>query len=775
MKLTSSVANDVRVPVRRAVDFSRFGAVLQAVFPALAFVFASPLALAEKLPLERLFSAPDLSGPSMRGVEISPDGKLVAYLRARADDKDRFDLWAYDVGLSRDRLLVDSRTLAGADKALSAEEEARRERQRTSAYSGIVEYSFAPDSRHLLIPLNGDLYVYDLARKPADAVRRLTNTDAYETDARFSPRSNYVSFVRDQNLHIIELATGKERAVTEDGKGSVSYGTAEFIAQEEMDRDTGYWWSPDERYIALTRVDESSVAEVERFEIQAAGATVVKQRYPATGASNARVDLFVADLAARSQLKLDLGPETDIYLPRVDWFPDSLGLAVQRQSRNQKTLDLLRFDVLSGRGRVLLTEHSEHWVPLHRELTFLQRSQQFLWASSRSGFQHLYLYRNDGQLVRQLTSGEFMVVAESPESAIRAVDERTRRVYFMANLPSPLERQLFWVSLDQPTEPQRVTAGAGWHSISMSRNASVFVDTFSDANSPRSVTLRNAQGRKVAAMLPNQLDAAHPYARYLDEHARPEFGTIAAADGQAMYYRLLKPRTLEPGKRYPVLVEVYGGPGVQRVANAWGNLFHQFLVQHGYIVFQLDNRGSGLRGESFEASLGLRMGGIEVQDQVRGVEFLRGLPFVDGKRIGIYGWSYGGYMTLMSLMKAPDAFAAGVAGAPVTDWTLYDTHYTERYLSTPALNADGYRASNVLQYADRLSRPLLLVHGMADDNVLFANSTALMKKLQDLQKPFDLMTYPGGKHGLIRQNVPGLHAHANLVRFFDREMGPGPR
>ena len=772
MKLTSSVANDVRVPFRRAVDFSRFGAVLLTLFPTLALVFASPPARAEKLSLERLFSAPDLSGPSMRGVEISPDGKLVAYLRARADDKDRFDLWAYDVRLSRDRLLVDSRTLAGADKALSAEEEARRERQRTSAYSGIVEYSFAPDSRHLLIPLNGDLYVYDLARKPADAVRRLTSTDAYETDARFSPHSNYVSFVRDQNLHIVELATGKERAVTSDGKGPVSYGTAEFVAQEEMDRDTGYWWSPDERYIALTRVDESPVAEVERFEIQATGATVVKQRYPATGASNARVDLFVADLAARSQLKLDLGPETDIYLPRVDWFPDSLGLAVQRQSRNQKTLDLLRFDVLSGRGRVLLTEHSEHWVPLHRELTFLQRSQQFLWASSRSGFQHLYLYRNDGKLIRPLTSGEFMVVAESPESAIRAVDERARRVYFMANLPSPLERQLLWVSLDQPSELRRVTTGAGWHSVNMSQNASVFVDTFSDANTPRSVTLRDAKGGKLASMLPNQLDAAHPYARYLDEHVQPEFGSIAAADGQAMFYKLLKPRTLEPGKRYPVLVEVYGGPGVQRVANAWGSLFHQYLVQHGYIVFQLDNRGSGLRGERFEASLGLRMGDIEVQDQVRGVEFLRGLPFVDGKRIGIYGWSYGGYMTLMSLMKAPDAFVAGVAGAPVTDWALYDTHYTERYLSTPALNADGYRTSNVLEYADRLSRPLLLVHGMADDNVLFANSTALMKKLQDLQKPFDLMTYPGGKHGLIRQNSAGLHAHTNLVRFFDRELKP---
>ncbi|HYJ40616.1 MAG TPA: DPP IV N-terminal domain-containing protein, partial [Steroidobacteraceae bacterium] len=589
----------MRAPVRRALIYRRFGASLVALSLLFATTLAAP-ARAEKLTLERLFAAPDLSGPTLRGVEISPDGRLVAYLKAREDDKDRFDLWAFDVRLSRDRLLVDSRTLAGADRALSAEEESRRERQRTSAYSGIVEYSFAPDSRHLLIPLNGDLYVYDLGRKPADAVRRLTNTDAFETDARFSPHSSYVSFVRDQNLHVIDLATGKERAVTSKGGGAVSFGMAEFIAQEEMDRDTGYWWSPDERHIALARVDESQVAEVERFEIQASGARVMRQRYPATGARNARVDLFVADLAAESRLQLDLGAETDIYLPRVDWFPDSRGIAVQRQSRDQKTLELMRFDALSGRGRVLLTERSEHWVPLHRELTFLQHSPQFIWASSRSGYQHLYLYGNGGNLIRQLTSGEFMVVGEPPEAAIRSVDERARRVYFTANQPSPVERQLFWVSLDEPAGAQRVTAGAGWHSIAMSQDARVFVDTFSEANLPRNVTLRTSGGRRLSAMLPNQLDAAHPYGRFLDEHVRPEFGTFAAADGQAMHYKLLKPGTLEAGKRYPVLIEVYGGPGVQRVTNSWGSLFHQYLVQHGYVVFVLDNRGSGMRGERFE-------------------------------------------------------------------------------------------------------------------------------------------------------------------------------
>lgn len=727
-------------------------------------------AFAEKLPLERLFTAPDLNGPVLRGVKISPDGKLVAYLRARDDDKDRFDLWAYDIPRARHRLLVDSRTLAGADRALSAEEEARRERQRTSAYSGIVEYSFAPDSRRLLIPLNGDLFVYDLLRRDDQAVRRLTRTEGYETDARFSPHSRYVSFVRDQNLYVIDLADGKEKALTRDGGGLVSFGMAEFIAQEEMDRDTGYWWSPDERHIAVARVDESPVPEVERFEIQATGARIVRQRYPATGTSNARVDLFVIDLAADSRLQLELGANPDIYLPRVDWFPDGNHLAVQRQSRDQKTLELLKFEANSGRGRVLLTERSAHWVPLHRELTFLRKSNEFIWASSRDGFQHLYLYSNEGTLVRPLTSGEFQVVGESPEAAVRAVDERARRVYLTANLASPLERQLYWVSLDAPGAPRRVTEGAGWHSISMSRDGSVFVDTFANVDAPKSVWLRRASGAAITRLLANDLDASHPYAPYVDEHVRAEFGHIAAEDGQRLYYKLLKPRVLEPGVRYPVLIDVYGGPGVQRVVNSWGSLFHQYLVQNGYVVFALDNRGTGLRGAKFETALGLKLGDVEVRDQLKGVEFLRSLPYVAPDRIGIFGWSYGGYMTLMCLLQAPEAFDAGVAGAPVTDWSLYDTHYTERYLSTPRENPAGYRAGNVLEFADRLSRPLLVVHGMADDNVLFAHSTALMKKLQDLQKPFDLMTYPGGKHGLIRQNVTGWHAHAHIVRFFDREL-----
>jgi dipeptidyl-peptidase-4 len=736
-------------------------------------------AAAEGLTLERILGAPDLSGASLRGAQISPDGTLVTYLRGKATDPGRFDLWAYDVARAKHRLLVDSASLVPDEGVLSAEEAARRERQRTAALSGIVEYQFSRDSRLLLVPLGGDVFVYDLAAPAARAVRRVTATTAGETDAKLSPRGRYVSYVRDQDLWVYDLATGTERAITTGGEGPVSYATAEFIAQEEMGRLTGYWWSPDEARIAYTRVDESPVAEVERFEIHADSVQVIRQRYPAAGGANARVQLFVEPLApGGAPVEVDLGDDADIYLARVDWFPDGRRLAVQRQSRDQRTLTLLAADPATGATRELLVERGEAWVDLHDELTFLERSAQFVWASSRTGYQHLYLYDNDGTLVRALTAGEWMVVGDGRRRALQGVDERRGVVYFTANAETPLERHLYSAPLAGPAAaPRRVTAEAGWHGVAMSADARLFLDTFSTPERPPSVTLRRASGEAVAVLVANALDASHPYARYLDRHAPTEFGTLAAEDGQVLHWQMVKPRELVPGRRYPVIVDVYGGPESQDVRRAWNNssrsidgFFHQYLAQQGYVVFTLDNRGTGYRGVAFETALHRRMGTVEVADQVRGVEYLRSLPFVDPARIGIFGWSYGGYMALMCTMQAPDAFAVGVSGAPVTDWRLYDTHYTERYMGKPQDNPDGYAAANVMNHAAGLGGALLVMHGMADDNVLFTHSTALFGRLQGLGKPFDVMVYPGGKHGLLRGRDSGLHAYRTVVRYLDQHL-----
>ncbi|MEY3712707.1 MAG: Prolyl tripeptidyl peptidase precursor [Pseudomonadota bacterium] len=741
---------------------------------------------AESLTIERIFAAPDLSGASLRGARFSPDGKLVTYLQGKATNKDRLDIWAYDTARRESRLLVDSAALVPQEAALSPEEEARRERARTSSLSGIVEYDFSADSRRLLIPLNGDLYLYDLAASADRAVRRLTETAAAETDARFSPRGRYVSFVRDQNLYVIDLASGEERAITSGGAGLISYGMAEFIAQEEMDRSTGYWWAPDETRIAYTRVDESPVDEVERFEIYADTVKVIRQRYPAAGRANAKVDLFVATLATRNieSRELPTAAAGDGYLARVNWMPDSKALAVQRQSRNQQFLELLRIDVDTGATQPLLQERSDTWIDLYEELTFLKTRPAFIWASARSGYKHLYLYGLDGRLIRPITAGNWMVVGDGGERAIEAVDEKRGVVYFTANRDTPLERHLYSAPLDGGIDPSNIEKGirrlsvtAGWHSNVLSSNGLLWLDTYSNPDTPPSLTLRRIDGRPIDVLVANTLDASHPYAPYRAQHQRTEFGTLQAADGQTLHYQLIKPINFDPNKRYPVIVDVYGGPGNQRVRNAWGGFprgnegfFRQFLAQQGYLVFTLDNRGSGFRGTAFEGALYRRMGSIEIDDQVRGVEFLRSLPYVDARRVGVFGWSYGGYMALMAMVRAPEYFTAGVAGAPVTDWRLYDTHYTERFMSTPADNPEGYRDGMVMTHAANLRGCLLVMHGMADDNVLFTHSTALFKTLQDLRKPFEVMPYPGSKHALMRFPNTGPHGYDTVARFFARTL-----
>src|SRR5690606_22285477 len=340
--------------------------------------------------------------------------------------KDQLDLWAFDTRTGASKLLVDSRALATGPETRSAEEEARRERQRTASLQGIVEYSFSRDGKRLLVPLGGDLYVYELDAVPA--VRRLTTTDAYETDAKLSPRGRYVSFIRDQNLYVIDLRTGNETALTTDGEGLIHNGVAEFIAQEEMDRDTGYWWSPDESRIAFTRVDESPVQEVERFEIDADGARMYRQRYPATGTANAHVELRLVELASGRTMNVDLDLR-DRYLARVDWFPSSRSLAVQRQSRDQKRLELFRVDARDGSARVLLEESSPHWIELNHDLHFLEHTAAFVWSSRRTGYKHLYLYDLNGKLIRPLTAGPWMVVGDGEETGVVGVDERANAIY----------------------------------------------------------------------------------------------------------------------------------------------------------------------------------------------------------------------------------------------------------------------------------------------------------------------------------------------------------
>jgi dipeptidyl-peptidase-4 len=739
----------------------------------LALLLATPAAGAE-LTLERLFADPALDGPTPRSLRLSPDGTRVTYLQGKETDQFQLDLWELDTGDGSRRLLVDSSRLVDDEGELSQEEKARRERLRIAALRGIVSYDFSRDGKRLLFPIGGDLYLYDLTVPAERAVRRLTRSEAFETDASFSPGGRYVGFVRDGNLHVFDLERNEERALTEGGGDTLSFGTAEFVAQEEMDRYTGYWFADDDSKVAYTRVDESGVAVEQRLEILAGEVRSYGQRYPKAGTANAVVDLRVVDLAGGETREMDLGDDPDVYLARVAWFPDNRHLAVERQSRDQQRLELLRLDASTGEGRVLLTENSDTWVDLHNVLFFLEERDAFVWRSARSGYDHLYLYSNDGTLTRPLTQGPWVVTSLGRESsAVAAVDEAGGWVYFQGTLDSPLERHLYRVKLDgdESGGPQRVTEGAGWHSVTMDRAGRFFLDRFSSPDTPPRVSLRRADGALVAWVEPNALDGSHPYRPYAAGHAVPELGELEAEDGQTLYYALMKPVDFDPARKYPVILRVYGGPQGQEVTREWGSMFDQWLVRRGYLVFRLDNRGTGSRGTRFDVPIYKRMGSVEVRDQARGVEFLRSLAYVDAKRIGVFGWSYGGYMALMCAMQTPELFAAAVSGAPVTDWRLYDTHYTERYMGNPQRDSAAYDAGDVLSHAGGLGTPLLVIHGMADDNVLFQHSTRLFRRLQSDGVAFEMMTYPGAKHGLLREPDPGLHAYRTIAAFFERYLG----
>jgi dipeptidyl-peptidase 4 len=740
--------------------------------PAIVACAAATASHGAELTIDRLFDAPALAGPTIVGLKISPDASRITYLKGKPESKDRLDLWEYDVREHRERLLVDSKVLAPSEEKLSAEEIGRRERQRTAALSGILEYSFAPSGRALLFPLDGKLYYYELGKPPAQALTQVTR-DGFATDAAVSPRGGYIAYIRDQNLHVHDLASHADRALTQDGSGPVKNGMAEFVAQEEMGRSTGYWWAPDDRHIAFVRVDESPIEVTQRFEISADNVETFPQRYPTTGGPNVLVRLGISDVSTGAVTWIDLGDDPDIYLARVNWLPDGKTIAVQRESRDQRKLDLVFADIDTGRSRVVLRETSASWIELNDELSFLEKSKEFVWASNRDGYTHLYLYDYAGRLIRRLTAGTWCV-DDFRARAIKGIDEKNRYVYFSATEKSPIERHLYRVSLDTPeTEsPRRITSEAGVHGITMARGTKFYVDSFTSRERPLQVSLHAADGSFIAYLSENRLDEHHPDAPYLSENSVPDFGTLAASDGQILHYRIFKPVPFDPSKRYPALVDVYGGPGTARVLDAWtGNTFPQILTRAGYVVFQLDNRGSAFRGTAFQSPIHGRLGEVEVADQLQGARWLGSQSYIDSSRIGVWGWSYGGYMTLMLMFKAPKVFRAGVSGAPVTDWMLYDTHYTERYLERPTENPAGYEASSVLPYVKDLRGSLLVIHGMADDNVLFLNSTKLFRRLQDLGKPFDVMVYPGAKHGLLRQH-DGRHAYATLLRFFDSSLKP---
>ncbi len=650
------------------------------------------------------------------------------------------------------RLAMDPEQLI---QKLSGLADLARKAQPEAAVTGVT---FSPGGDRALFLFRGDIYETELL---SGAIRRWTITPETESEVRYSPDGAKISFVRDDNLWILFRETGREVAATSNGSRAAAYGVVDWVYQEEFALAQGYWWSPDSRALAILRLDQSSVAEYPLVDWLPQHPVITLQKYPKAGGANPVAALFYYRLDDGELRQLAVGGVPDVYLPRVAWTPDSLHLLVQQLNRRQNRLELVRMLPAAATWQVILTEQDPCWVNVHDMLYPLRQRREFIWGSERDGFRHLYRYDLDGRLIGRITRGPWMV------TELNGLDESQGIVYFTATEHSVRERHLYRVGLEGGP-PRRMTTDPGTHDILASPDATRYLDAYStDATPPEFRIGRLAwplSGKTFRRPVPELLT---PYG-----FSHWEYLKLRAPDGAELHARILKPPDFDAARRYPVLVYVYGGPHAQVVADSWAGayyLWHQLMAQRGFVVFSLDNRGSAGRGKAWENAIHRRLGEQELHDQLVGVEYLKTLPFVDAQRIGIWGWSYGGYMTCLAMTRASNVFRAGVAVAPVTDWLDYDTIYTERYMDLPQNNPDGYRQSSPVHFAGELTGQFFLVHGTADDNVHLQNTVQLSRRLIEAGKPFELMLYPLMEHG-IRSPESRVHLFEAMIAFWETRL-----
>lgn len=717
-----------------------------------------------KLTPEILFSDPSLNGTSLRGAKISPGGTFATVLQGRKEDAKQQDLWAYDLESGEGRLLVSSTDILGAPEELSLEEKNRRERRREYG-SGIVSYNWVGDSL-LLFPLGGDIYLYDLEMKESQQV---TATKGFETDPKVFGGGQYVAYIRENNLFVKDLKSGLERQLSDGATDLIRNGIASFVVQEELDRYTGYWPSPDAKLMAYTQTDDANVKTRNRIEYTAAGVTNVEQRYPFAGTPNATVKLGIVGVKGGRTKWADIGDEADIYLSRVFWSKDSQTLFAGILSRDQKSHKLLKVNPRTGTSELLFEETHPAWMNVEVSYKALNDGS-ILWSSERNDKWQLFKVMTEGE-----STGEFTPVTP-PEilmTKLNCVNRDSGDIYFTGWKETPLNRHIYKTNLDRG-ELLQISQGDGLHSASFNKNCERYIGGFTNSHTPSQSRAFKSDGTPLSWLNENKLDVAHPYAPYLAADIQPEFGILKAADGTDLHYEIFKPLDLKPGEKRPSITMVYGGPHGQRIYNRWSAGMSKMLAHHGFVVFQIDNRGTGNRGKKFEQPLYRNMGRPEVEDQKIGAEWLKSQPFIDADKMGVYGWSYGGYMSLMMLGQTDD-YAAGVVGAPVTEWQLYDTAYTERYLGDPNAESSNYTKgsyenSNVWPYLDGITEPFLLIHGMSDDNVVFRNSTKLMDEMHKKgAQNMQVMTYPPEKHG-FRQKHNKIHRARLILEFFLTEL-----
>jgi dipeptidyl-peptidase-4 len=689
---------------------------------------------------------------SFQNIQWVDGGKKFSYFDTDTTTKQR-NLYLQDVWSGKKELVMDVSALKekADDKPIR-----------------VGSYEWSADGANILVTgtltaratkTGGSFGIYNRLSK---SFRMVSDAKEEQAIIKLSPDGKKVGFVRGNNLFVMDVASRKEVQLTFDGSETILNGKFDWVYEEEFSIIDGWYWSPDSKRIAFWRLDQTHVPTfpLVSYSMEDAHASVETMRYPKAGDKNSLVQIGVANVEDKSVRWLDLGTNPDIYIPRVKWTNNPNILSVQRLNRGQDTLQLMLANVTTGAMKTILTETDSAWLEVERDdAMFLNDGKRFVWVAWRGGFTHIYLYALDGKLERQVTKGPWDV------SDIVGVDEQQQLIYFIAGKESPLERHLYSIRFDG-SDMRKLTSEAGWHSARFSPDMKCFIHTFSSAQRPSQVWMKKADGGLVRPLVENTLDAWKGMP--VTEHS---FFTFTTPDGVELNGYMLKPANFDASKKYPVLMYVYGA-GPQTVTNRWGGrnyLWYQLLAERGYIIASIDPRGTDARGKSFRQTTNRELGYKNTLDIIEAAKYLGTLSYIDASRIGVWGWSGGGYHTLMAMTMGADYFKAGIAGAAVSDFRFYDTIWTERYMDTPQQNPEGYKKTSVMTYADKFKGKLLIVHGTTDDNVHWQNVIVLMNEFIRLGKQFDTMLYPDRRHG-VSDPIAQRHLFTLMTNFIIEKL-----
>ena len=720
---------------------------LKSILSSLAILFLAECVIAQEkmIQLEDIWARRTFSPEWVWGINSMNDGVHYSSLNY-GENNVYITQYSYETGDSI-LTIVDSKDLDGIS---------------------FSDYSFSEDEKKVLLPTETEsiyrystlskYYVYDRETKLAEEL-----SEGKQRLAQFSPDASKVAFVKENNIFIKDIINNTELQLTFDGEiNKIINGATDWVYEEEFALDNGMQWNASGNKIAYYRFNEENVPEFSMDLFTDLYPSQSKFKYPKAGEANSTLELFIYDLDSNKTIKANIDSGEEFYIPRIKWTLDENILSVQRMNRHQNQLDFILVDAKDGSSKTIFSENDAAYIDVTNNLTFLNDGKYFIWTSEKSGYNHIYLYNLKGKQVRQITKGNFDV------TDFYGIDESNNTVYFASSERSPMHRDVYAIQLNGKNK-KTLTNKIGTNSATFSSNYRYFINQYSNANSPYYFSLFDAKGNEVR-MLKDNTNLKKRLADYA--LSQKEFFNFKTTEGIDLNGWMMKPHDFDESQQYPVFMYLYGGPGSQQVTDSWGGsnfLWFQMLTQKGYIVACIDNRGTGARGSEFKKCTYQQLGKLETEDQIEANKYLANLPYVDGSRIGIFGWSYGGYMSSLCLLKGTNEFKMAIAVAPVTNWRYYDSIYTERYMRTPQENPSGYDDNSPINHVEKLKGKYLLVHGSADDNVHYQNTMEMTNALVNANKQFDLFIYPNKNHG-IYGGYARLHLYTKMTNYIEENL-----